>query len=106
MALGHPITILPASSFSNVCEPKYDRPYALVAGANRYKQIRRCRSCGVHGNAPWTVPSENNTTSPALVTGCCMNGRYSSLPSTIPGGIWKFDLCDPGTTQKPPSPAL
>ena len=51
------------------------------------------------------TPSENSTTSPALVTGCRINSEYIS-PSLIPSGILKFDLCDPGTTQNPPSPAL
>jgi hypothetical protein len=54
----------------------YARPYALVLGANRYRQARRvCED--VHGNVPCVVASENSKTSPGAKAGFSTNSLHS-----------------------------
>ena len=67
--------------------------------------VRRWWSA-VHGKVPCKVASEKIRTSPASSAGCCTYwASSSSARSASAGGIGKFDLCEPGTAQKPPAPA-
>ena len=85
-------------------EVMYARPYADVAGANRYRHARLVCFAD-HGSVPCVVASLNSNTSPGRNATFSTNSRATSC-RCISGGHGRLALCEPRTTQNPPSPGF